>query len=150
METAIEHRALDFLNDIEALGSSGDGFDDLVERALGDLCVAGIVGVGWLKNGRGAAERALFLFAIAWLCDLAEFGFELGDEFGFDVGGFFFRHSAERCCLLGEFCAQERMATDDIVEVGLGECRFVRLVVAVSAVAVNVNHHIAAELLAEL
>ena len=135
---------------MEAFGGGGNGFDDLVQGALGDRGVAGFVGVGWLKNGCGAGERALFLFAIARLGDLAESGLELGDELGFDIRRFFFWHGAERGGFLGKFGAQQGMAPNDIVEVGLGEGGFVSFVVTVAAVAVNINHHIAAELLAKL
>ena len=150
LEPTIQHGALDFLHDMEAFGSDGDRFDDFVQGALGDRRVAGFVGVGWLKNRCGAAEGALFLFALGWLCDLAECGFELRDEFGLDLSRVFFCDCAECGGLLGEFGAQQGMAPDDIVEVGLGEGGFVRFVVPVAPVAVNINHHIAAELLAEL
>ena len=42
------------------------------------------------------------------------------------------------------------MDFDDRVKIGLSEKRFVRLIVSMPTIAININHHIATELLSEL
>ena len=74
---------------------------------------------------------------------------QLLERFRFDGGGFLGGNRPERSNLGQKDFARQRMALDLVVEVRLGKGRFVALVVAMPAVAVNVDDHVATELVAK-
>lgn len=75
---------------------------------------------------------------------------EVGRRFLFDQFSLRPGHRAKGGEFLDEDLAGQRVLLDRVVKVGLGEGRFVALVVPVAAVAEKIDDHVASELLAEI
>ena len=147
----IEHVLFYLRNDFEVFRHTRQAIDNLLQHLGADRRRLAFARIFRLKN-RGRFLEARFVGSLFFL-DRFHFlqnQLEPHLKLRFEARGFVVAEFSGVDQLLLEKLRDGRALLDFRVEIGLGERRFVAFVVPVAAIAIHVDHRVAAELLAEI